>query len=290
MSNEFELIQHEGRETWRELATGRLAPVIRGASDLGAADAGAGGGDLGGGGEAPIADPAGAAPAGGAPAGGEQTFSPGYVEQLRRESAGYRTKAQTYEQAFDGYDEDAQGALLDFAKALRNDPAAAAQFAREIYQSIEQQQQQAQIQGEQPLTRAEFDQMMQERETAQQNQLRQYQTSQQVAEISKTVAGLGYNPNAQWTADNWQEAADHMNVLALATYVYNGDIQAAHEAMQGRGTQAIGQYVQQRTQDARNNPLPVGGRGGPAASAPQNNGLTGWDAANAQIQQMLGNG
>lgn len=74
----------------------------------------------------------------GDPSGQEETFSREYVEQLRKEAAGYRTKAKEFEEAFSGYDPDSRAALLDITRQLA-DPAtqpAAAKRLQKIAEKI----------------------------------------------------------------------------------------------------------------------------------------------------------
>ena len=44
------------------------------------------------------------------------TFDRAYVEELRKEAAGYRTRAKRYEEAFDGYDDETREAFLEYAR------------------------------------------------------------------------------------------------------------------------------------------------------------------------------
>lgn len=64
--------------------------------------------------------------------GSPDVFPREYVESLRRENAKYRTRAQQYEQAFSGYDDEQREALLTYiqlsAAAQRGDKEAAAQL------------------------------------------------------------------------------------------------------------------------------------------------------------------
>lgn len=60
------------------------------------------------------------------------TFSREYVQDLRQENAKYRTRARAYEEAFDGYDDDTQTAILEWVRLQRlaseGDADAAAQL------------------------------------------------------------------------------------------------------------------------------------------------------------------
>lgn len=44
------------------------------------------------------------------------TFDRAYVEELRREAAGYRTRAKAYDEAFEGYDDETREAFLEYAR------------------------------------------------------------------------------------------------------------------------------------------------------------------------------
>jgi hypothetical protein len=62
------------------------------------------------------------------PAPEPDTFDRAYVEELRREAAGYRTRAKSYDDAFQGYDDETREAFLEYARlsyaAQSGDPAA----------------------------------------------------------------------------------------------------------------------------------------------------------------------
>jgi hypothetical protein len=64
------------------------------------------------------------------------TFDRTYVEDLRREAAGYRTRAKAYEEAFEGYEDEQRDAFLEYAKLLHrseNGDQEATQILEEMF-------------------------------------------------------------------------------------------------------------------------------------------------------------
>lgn len=158
------------------------------------------------------------------------TFDRTYVEKLRRESASYRERAKRYQEAFDGYEDGQVEAWLGLARQLREDPRATAQelqaLAEQINQAYEadlESREQETDKGEQYLTRAQVEEIFQERE-------RQADLQRRVSQIEADARELGYNVSP--TDESYQE------LLWIASRTESGDIRAAHAKIEARN-QAI---------------------------------------------------
>lgn len=64
------------------------------------------------------------------------TFDRSYVEKLRNEAAKNRTEAKQYKDAFEGYDEQSQGVLLNVVNLLKTDQTAGVKALQEIVQFL----------------------------------------------------------------------------------------------------------------------------------------------------------
>ncbi len=170
--------------------------------------------------EEPAVAPATAPPAVEAP----ETFDREYVEKLRKEAAGYRTKAKDYEDAFGGYNADEQKYLLDLTRRL-SDPTsqvAAAKEWKEVVEAIESRDGKARPDGkedpaQQPLTRAEYEAMRDE-------ERKQADDSKLLESIQKEAADLGYKPDSREYAQLMFELLDPEVA---------GDMKKAHERIEG---------------------------------------------------------
>ena len=128
-----------------------------------------------------------------------ETFDRAYVENLRQEAAGYRTRAKEYDEVFGSYDPDSRAALLDIAKQL-SDPTtqpAAAKRLQAIADKIMEAQGQGKVtrpDGEEdpdskPLTRKEFEELQKERDQA-------AQEKQAIESLENEARKLGYEPGS----------------------------------------------------------------------------------------------
>lgn len=211
-------------------------------------------------------------------------FDRAYVEKLRRESAGYRDRAKRYNEVFEGYEEDAVNEWLSLASTLKADPNAAASRFQEIADAIRAQYgdaagdaadakvadaaASAEAPTEKPLTRAEFDQLMAERE-------KQNDVKARVQKIEADARSLGYETGT----DSYDQ------LLWRASRSQSGSIADAHAAIKAERQAVIDAYVA----EMKGQPAPlVPSQGAPASGersiktfTQANEALDAWLAANA---------
>ncbi len=97
----------------------------------------------------------------------QDTFDRAYVEKLRQESAGYRTRAKTYDEAFDGFDDESREVFLGLAKDLVNSPEAAARRMIEVSKQLLGEDFDSALTGPPPaLTREDAERLWAEKEAA----------------------------------------------------------------------------------------------------------------------------
>ena len=156
-----------------------------------------------------------------------------YIESLRGESAKYRQRGQRYNEVFDGYEDDAVNEWLDLANTLKEDPRAAAERFQSIATAILESQTDPEPEvtldpetADAPLTRAEFDKLMAEREKAADLKRREVQ-------IEVDAKTLGYQPGSD----------DYDELLYVASRLKDGNIQKAHERMTAKKQAVIDAYV-----------------------------------------------
>ena len=173
---------------------------------------------------APVTDPAAAVTP------EPDTFSREYVEELRREAAGYRTERNTYKEAFDGYSPEEQDFLLSFAKDLRNPDTASTAIERmgEALGLTPAQAAAAQAQADADPDFDPFDPKsiagLVEQQVQQVLSKRDAETQQQqsIDNVFKQVSELGMDP----------KGPDGLFLQTLALTAHNGDIAEAHKAVE----------------------------------------------------------
>lgn len=163
-------------------------------------------------------------------------FDRAYVERLRKEAAGYRSKAKTYDDVFSQYEETDRAAFLDLAKMLRENPKAAAEemsaAAAEILKQYAPAEPPVGDDGEpQYMTRADYDRLKQEDAVAAETRA-----------IELEARELGYTISAKDT--------DYRLLLLTAQNETNGDIKGAHERLAARNQAVIDKYLAAKTADA----------------------------------------
>jgi len=167
-------------------------------------------------------EPAAAGENDGSGAGAPETFDREYVEKLRDEAAKYRTRSKELESKFEGWDPEDRDLFLDISKdLLSKDPKAAAAAAAKlkgVSEKIAAEVGAIEDELERPLTKAEMEQFIAEKEAE-----REKQTAlNQVLSESKA---LGYEPGSRefaeltWRAINDKEAGGtiagaHERILA----------------------------------------------------------------------------
>lgn len=183
----------------------------------------------------------------------QDQFDRKYVERLRREAASYRDRAKKYQTVFDGYEEEAVNEWLQLASTLKEDPKTAAARFAELAEAINKQYEEpepevvdgAHVEGEKPLTKAEFEKLWAEK---------QYEVdiNQRVVRIESDAKELGYEPKS--------DRYDYL--LWKAARLPSGSVQEAHEHIL-REEQAI---FDRRVQEMGGKPNPVVPAGGVAPS------------------------
>ena len=160
---------------------------------------------------------------------GVDKFDRNYVTKIREEAAKYRTSYTPFKEAFDGYDEGDRDAILSLARELQENPDAAARRMLEASRSIAGDRFDDWLNGDVDpgyLTEQQLEARLAEREEKQ-------RTEAEVAAIQKEAVNLGYQENT----------ADHAKLFWLAANQTQGDLKAAHEALQAERQTIIDEYV-----------------------------------------------
>lgn len=201
-------------------------------------------------------------------------FDRKYVEELRQENARYRQRAQTFEQAFDGYEEEDRQFLLGVAQGLRSeDPATRARAAVLMQQAADG------VLGStggfdepepQYLTEAQLTAILDSREAKRIEQ-------DTVRSLFDQAKALGYNVDDDGDADTL--------VLMGLTHKHGGDINAAHQALEARKQQIIDAYLASKTAEAEGSPTLAP----PMGTAPSGeNRITTFSQASQALLDSLG--
>lgn len=234
-------------------------------------------GEEGGGATPPAGDPP-EAPPEGAPAadpfddGQVQQFDRAYVEKLRQENAGHRTKAKQYEDVFGGYDDNDRAVILETFAELRANPEAGTARLEAIASDLRKQfpgqktptaeeLADAQAEGDKPLTRAEMQKMLSERDEKAEIEK---STQAVIAEAEK----LGYKPGTDL----------YRRMMWTAANVTDFDLDKAHEHLKAERQLVIDEFLAEREKDAAG--AANGGPGG-ASTGKEKKIMTFGDAAEA---------
>ena len=258
---------------------GRMFPIVRGGdgpSDIG--DTGGGGPDTGAGTAADVVDAsppvdtgASATPDVSTPDASEaqDTFDRAYVEKLRQESAGYRTRAKTYDEAFDGFDDESREVFLGLAKDLVNSPEAAARRMIEVSKQLLGEDFDSALTGPPPaLTREDAERLWAEKEAARGQE-------DAIRAVQNEARELGYK----------DDTPDMSELFWFASNQTGGDLKAAHEKVEARKQAAIDEYLEKKRAAGESFTTPTtagitaGGDGEPAHT---------FEEASARLRARLG--
>ncbi len=192
-----------------------------------------------------------------------ETFDRKYVEGLRKEAAGHRTKHTPYEEAFGDYSEEDRAVFLDLAKTFAADPVKGTERFEQLAAGLRKQypgektptanelKAEAGVEGdpaEKPMTKAEVKAFLAEERAAEDQQAA-------VKAITAEVAAV-------YPADT----SEHRETLWLAANKTGGDIKAAL-AMQAEKEQAIvDRFLTGKKQQA-GGAHPVTGQGDPSGDS-----------------------
>lgn len=205
-----------------------------------------------------------------APAGTDQdTFDRAYVEKLRQESAGYRTRAKTYDEAFDGFDDDSREVFLGLAKDLVNSPEAAARRMIEVSRQLLGDDFDSALTGPPPaLTREDAERLWAEKEAARGQE-------DAIRAVQNEARELGYK----------DDTPDMSELFWFASNQTGGDLKAAHEKVEARKQAAIDEYLEKKRAAGESFTTPTtagitaGGDGEPAHT---------FEEASARLRARLG--
>lgn len=210
---------------------------------------------------APDSDPFGDLPA------DQAVFDRGYVDQLRREGARYRTEARgaqdqltVYDETFSPYEQADRDVWLDLARQWVDDPKGAAAVMQQIASAVlgEGTEQRTDKPAEQPtagssagkssgpLTQEDVAEYVRQEMQAAQHQARQ---EQMVESIYTSMRTAGIEP----------KSSEGMAVLWLANNDTAGDIDKAIEMHKATRQKAIDEYVAGRATGRHPTPAPSNG-------------------------------
>ena len=184
------------------------------------------------------------------------TFDRPYVERLRAEAAEYRTKAQAYKD-LESLTPEKRDAWLTLARTMETNPTQAYQWLDEIVKSapevLQQQGGPAPVSvvpaGEAPLTRADLDQILGQRDAAQVEK-------QLINEVYGDLKAVGIDAESSDPV----EAATAIAIMKVAAETTGGDIKAAYDlVVTGPRQKAIDAFVAEKATQGRT-PRPVTGQ------------------------------
>lgn len=212
-----------------------------------------------------------------------ETFDRAYVEKLRQEAAGHRTRAKQYEEAFEGYSPEQQQYLFKLVRGL-NDPnaqkATAAEW-KEIAEKILNADGPTLPNGDpdpdaQPLTRKEWEKLQEERES-------KNSQAQAIKEIEREAAELGFPPAPPGDTDGIRysmllSAAQHPEVA--------GDLKKAAERVKAYEKSVIDAHASSLQQNAERFPGTAGTAPNTGAQAPATE-RPNWKNARAAALEFL---
>lgn len=199
-----------------------------------------------------------------------QTFDRDYVTRLREEAARYRTEHREaqerwaeWDKTLDGLEPDQQGLARELVGAiLQGDLARAAEIIGpdELAKVLNGTAEAAPVEpspADAPLTRAEFDQLLAEREQARRD-------AEAIESVYATARTLGYNPDAK---PGDPALAEWATVIQYAQ-ANGGNLEAGHKAYEAAKAaerqRIIDEFVASRSPGSPAPPAP----GGPASREP----------------------
>ena len=193
------------------------------------------------------------------------TFSAEYVSELRSEAARYRTEANHYKQAFEGYDDETADTWLTAAATWKDDPATVAEWMVEQGSPyLDKNNEEALNEAEMPLTRNDLQQILAERDN-------ESATDMAVQSVMSEASELGYEPGS----------SEYIQLLYIANNETEGDLVAAAEVLDQQYTKMIEAYIAEKSGNMA--PPPTGG------IAASQDGVIDWKEARAAAEQRIQN-
>ena len=192
-------------------------------------------------------------------------FSAEYVAGVRNEAARYRTEANRYKQAFEGYDDETVDTWLTAVATWKDDPATVAEWMVEQGSPyLDQNNEEALTEAEMPLTRYELQEILAERDN-------ESATEMAVQGVMSEASELGYEPGS----------SEYIQLLYIANNETEGDLVAAAEVLDQQHTKMIEAYIAEKSGNMA--PPPTGG------IAADQDGVIDWKEARAAAEQRIQN-
>lgn len=168
------------------------------------------------------------------------TFDRPYVERLRKEAAGHRTRAKQYEDAFEGYGDDERDGLFQLARMLRDDPKSAAEEMKAAYEAIMEQYKEPAVPEFDPesdpnnkfMTMADYKKLQDDAAVAAETKM---------IEVEARELGYTVNPN---------DVDYRLLLLVAQNSTKTGSLKEAHDIIQGRNQKVIDTWVAAKASDA----------------------------------------
>ena len=192
-------------------------------------------------------------------------FSAEYVAGVRNEAARYRTEANRYKQAFEGYDDETVDTWLTAVATWKEDPATVAEWMVEQGSPyLDKNNEEAFNEAEMPLTRNDLQQILAERDN-------ESATDMAVQSVMSEASELGYEPGS----------SEYIQLLYIANNETEGDLVAAAEVLDQQYTKMIEAYIAEKSGNMA--PPPTGG------IAANQDGVIDWKEARAAAEQRIQN-
>jgi hypothetical protein len=192
-------------------------------------------------------------------------FSAEYVAGVRNEAARYRTEANRYKQAFEGYDDETVDTWLTAVATWKEDPATVAEWMVEQGSPyLDQNNEEAFNEAEMPLTRYELQEILAERDN-------ESATEMAVQGVMSEASELGYEPGS----------SEYIQLLYIANNETEGDLVAAAEVLDQQYANMIEAYIAEKSGNMA--PPPTGG------IAANQDGVIDWKEARAAAEQRIQN-
>ena len=155
------------------------------------------------------------------------TFPRSYVEELRQEAAEYRTRAKTFEQAFDGMTEQERRAFLNLAQDLTADPQRALETLDTVASNLRNQYDPSKevTSDGRPLSPEEIERLVEERFQQRDQAAAQQQRVQQVFEEAQKI-----HPNYKPGSDSLVQLLH----VAQTDPAAGGTLQGAHAVLMAK--------------------------------------------------------
>lgn len=216
-----------------------------------------------------------------------EQFPRAYVEKLRNEAAGHRTRAAQYDEAFGKYSAEDQQVWRELASTVFSDQKAGARWLARIAKGLDADltldeavdaagaapaaEAETAAPAEKPLTRAEMEKFIADRD---------YQREQEalITGITKEAEGLGYK----------DKTPEFNNLLWIAANETGGDLSKAHEKMEAQKQAIIDDYLEKKRQGAGGVTTPKGGLPTAGAERQIKSLADAHEAAKARIAGVLG--